>query len=135
MHLQTKMNKLLYISKKWLCLIWKALLCWNTVISQKRRRISIYFRNKPLKPVDAADKLFGYFFLISSDLYCIVLNVLNVFKILHWTTYTYQYKTWWSRRSRLQMQAWMFLEQQVLGKSPIRANMLCSSLYKETILC
>lgn len=52
-------------------------------ITKKRKRISIYFRNKPLKPVDAADKLFGIFFLISSDLYCIVLNVLNVFKILH----------------------------------------------------
>lgn len=32
------------------------------VLKHKRRRISIYFRNKPLKPVDAADKLFGYFF-------------------------------------------------------------------------
>lgn len=31
-------------------------------ITKKRKRISIYFRNKPLKPVDAADKLFGIFF-------------------------------------------------------------------------
>lgn len=70
MHLQTKMNKLLYISKMTL-LDLKGIAVLKHRDITKTQRISIYFRNKPLKPVDAADKLFGYFFLISSDLYCI----------------------------------------------------------------
>lgn len=63
MHLQTKMNKLLYISKKMTLLDLKGIaVLKHRDITKKRKRISIYFRNKPLKPVDAADKLFGIFF-------------------------------------------------------------------------
>lgn len=62
MHLQTKMNKLLYISKMTLLDLKGIAVLKHRDITKKRKRISIYFRNKPLKPVDAADKLFGIFF-------------------------------------------------------------------------
>lgn len=66
MRLLTKICMLLYISLKWHCMIWYAMLCLNTVTPYARRRISNEFQKQNFKTNWSSWQIFKVDFLTIS---------------------------------------------------------------------